>query len=185
MLTPLVLIVLGALCRVVPHPPNAVALGAVALFAGAKLPRRWAWIVPVASMALADLFLDWGTDNATIFTVSRVTIYLTYVAICFLGLAARWLTEKKATLAVLPLSLVASGLFFVTTNFAEWIAGPLKLYPHTLEGLGACYVAAIPFFSNTVLADLAGVTILFGLDAFARWVSAPKAAPAKIELAEI
>jgi hypothetical protein len=170
MMTPLVLIVLGTLCRVVPHPPNAVALGAVALFAGAKLPRRWAWLVPVLSMMLADLILDRGT-NRGLFEISRLTIYGTYVAITFLGLLARRATETRAPLALVPLSLAASGLFFLTTNFAEWIAGPLKLYPITASGLMACYTAAIPFFGNTVAADLAGVVVLFGFDALARRVA--------------
>lgn len=185
MTTPLILIVLGALCRILPHYPNAVAIGAVSLFAGAKLPRRWAWIVPIGSMALADIWLDWGTTNATVFTVSRVTIYLTYVAICFIGQFARWLTEHKATIAVLPLSFACSCLFFVTTNFAEWAAGPLKLYPHTFAGLVECYASALPFFQNTVYADLAGVTVLFGLDAFARSLAARKPVAAPAELAEV
>jgi hypothetical protein len=177
MIMPLVLILLGALCRIVPHPPNAVALGAVALFAGTKLPRRWAWLVPVAAMALADIWLDWGHSDRSVFSVSRVTIYGTYIAITFLGILARRARGWTAPLSLGALALSASGLFFLTTNFAEWIAGPLKLYPHTWDGLVACYVAAIPFngsnfFANTVLADLSGVAILFGLDYAARRVAA-------------
>jgi len=184
MTTPLVLIVLGTLCRVVPHPPNAVAIGAVALFAGAKLPRRWAWLVPVTSMVLADLVLDWGS-NRSLFEVSRITIYATYVAITFLGLLARRATEKKAPLALVPLSLAASGLFFLTTNFAEWIAGPLKLYPTTWDGLVACYVAAIPFVQNTVMADLAGTALLFGSDALASRLASARKPKTTVELADV
>ena len=33
-------------------------MGAMALYAGARLPRRWAWLVPVAAMVLSDLVLD-------------------------------------------------------------------------------------------------------------------------------
>ncbi len=183
MTTPLVLIVLGTLCRVVPHPPNAVALGAVALFAGAKLPIRWAWLVPVLSMAFADLILDWGS-NRGVFEVSRLTIYATYIAITFLGLLARRPAGMKSTATLVPLSLAASGLFFLTTNFAEWIAGPLKLYPISSEGLVACYVAAIPFFQNTVLADLAGVSVLFGFDALARHVTARRRPETVVGLAD-
>jgi hypothetical protein len=168
----LVLIFLGVLCRVVPHPPNAVALGAVALYAGAKLPRRWAWVVPIGAMICSDIYLDWGNNIASpIFSVSRFTIYGTYLAIALLGGLTKRQTEKNSLVALVPLSLAGSLLFFVTTNFAEWIAGPLKLYPITAEGLVACYTAAIPFFQNTVMADLLGVGLLFGLDAFARRVS--------------
>jgi hypothetical protein len=31
-------------------------------------------------------------------------------------------------------------------------------------GLGACYIAALPFFGNTLVADLVGTAALFGLD---------------------
>jgi hypothetical protein len=177
MIMSLVLILLGVLCRVVEHPPNAVAIGAIALYAGAKLPRRWAWIVPIAAMVLSDLILDWGHADRPVFTVSRATIYGTYAAITLLGLLARRAKGWSAPLSLGVLSLSASGLFFLTTNFAEWIAGPLGLYPHTWEGLVACYVAAIPFtdhsfFHNTLLADLAGTGILFGLDALAHRVAA-------------
>ena len=186
MATPLILILLGALCRIVPHPPNAVALGAVALFAGAKLPKRYAWIVPVAAMILADVYLDWGSDRSWL-SISRLTIYGTYVAITFLGVLARRVHGKGAPLSLASLSLTASALFFLTTNFAEWFAGPLKLYPMTWEGLVACYVAAIPFVSNTILADLVGTGVLFGFDALAKWVARGRTAKPSpvLELAEV
>ena len=42
---------------------------------------------------------------------------------------------------------------------------PEMTYPRNLAGLLACYVAAIPFIHQTILADLAGTAVLFGLDA--------------------
>jgi hypothetical protein len=36
------------------------------------------------------------------------------------------------------------------------------MYPMTFDGLLACYVAAIPFFWNTVQGDLLYTAILFG-----------------------
>jgi hypothetical protein len=36
------------------------------------------------------------------------------------------------------------------------------MYPHTFAGLSACYVAAIPFFQNTIAGDLFYATLLFG-----------------------
>src|SRR4051794_33744471 len=53
-----ILLVVGAALRIVPHYDNAVPIGALALYAGARLPRRWAWIVPVGAMVLADLVID-------------------------------------------------------------------------------------------------------------------------------
>ena len=53
-------------------------------------------------------------------------------------------------------------LFYVLTNFGMWIAAP-SMYAHTFNGLLECYVAAIPFFRNTLLGDLGYVAVLFGL----------------------
>lgn len=44
------------------------------------------------------------------------------------------------------------------TNFGNW----LLYYPHAVEGFAACYVAAIPFFQNTLLGDAVFAVILFG-----------------------
>ena len=42
------------------------------------------------------------------------------------------------------------------------------IYPRTCAGLAACYVAAIPFFQNTVAGDLFYAALLFGGFALAR-----------------
>ena len=56
----------------------------------------------------------------------------------------------------------ASGsvVFFVSTNLAVWFFG--TLYAKTAGGLAACFVAALPFFRNKMLGDLAFATVLFG-----------------------
>ena len=36
------------------------------------------------------------------------------------------------------------------------------MYPLTLSGLAACYVAAVPFFQNTLAGDLFYSGLLFG-----------------------
>jgi hypothetical protein len=62
-------------------------------------------------------------------------------------------------------TLLGSCLFFAVTNFALWAAG--TSYPRTAAGLAACYVAAIPFFRNSLLGDATYATILFGAWALA------------------
>lgn len=163
--TTVLLVLLGAFSRVLPHPPNAVALGALALFAGARLPRALAILVPLAAMAASDVVLDLGTGRRAI-SATRVTIYATFVVI---ALAGRWARRASAG-RLAAFSLGASTLFFVTSNFVEWAAS--GLYPYTAAGLVLCYVAAIPFFGNTILADLAGTAVLFSLDSLARRLAA-------------
>ena len=74
MLTPVLLIVIGLTSRLLPHPSNAVALGAIALYAGARLPRRLAMFVPVAILVVSDVVLN--TKNGYVFyPASSLTRY--------------------------------------------------------------------------------------------------------------
>ncbi len=164
MTTAILLVLLGAFSRLIPHPPNFVALGALALYSGARLPRRWAWAVPIGAMALSDVFLDLGTGRAAVSLV-RVTVYATFAAIVLAGRRLRRRALHSAG-RLAAFSAGASILFFVTSNFAEWIASPR--YPKSPGGLALCYVAALPFFWSTLAADLLGTAALFGLDSLAR-----------------
>ncbi|MEP6802003.1 MAG: DUF6580 family putative transport protein, partial [Acidobacteriota bacterium] len=74
MTTAVLLTLIGIFSRLLPHPPNAVALGAIALYAGARLPRRFAWAVPLFAMAISDLVLDFGTGRG-VFTPIRAAVY--------------------------------------------------------------------------------------------------------------
>lgn len=162
MTTAVLLVLFGALSRLIPHPPNFVALGALALYAGARLPRRFALLVPLAAMALSDFFLDFGTGRPVL-SLGRLTIYASFAAITLAGRLAR-ARPGPARLGLLSIS--ASTFFFLTSNFPVWARD--ELYPLTPTGLLLCYAAAVPFFWNTLLADLAGTAVFFGLDSLAR-----------------
>lgn len=159
MLTAITLTVLAILCRVaspILHTWNFVPMGAVALYAGARLPRRWAWLVPVSAFVLSDIILDYGTSRPQL---SRWAIYLTIGLTSLLGPIANLPKVGRWLLPVL--SVGGSVLFFLVSNLATWAEG--LLYPVTVQGLVACYVAAIPFFGSTIAADLLGTAVLFGL----------------------
>jgi hypothetical protein len=57
-------------------------------------------------------------------------------------------------------AVAGSVSFFIITNFGMWLFS--GFYPLTPAGLAACYVAAIPFFQNTLAGDLFYATLLFG-----------------------
>jgi hypothetical protein len=159
MLTAITLIGLSIACRLltpVLHGWNFVPMGAVAIYAGARLSRFWAWMIPLAAMGISDLILDYGTQRPE---ATRWIIYATFAAITLIGpVANRW--GKR--LWVLPaLSLSASTIFFITSNLATWAEG--LNYPLTFAGLVDCFVMAIPFYGNTIVADLLGIAFLFGL----------------------
>jgi len=162
MLTAIVLTVVAVLFRLaspILHTWNFVPIGAVALYSGARLPRRWAWVVPVAAFILSDFALDYGTARP-VFDLTRMTVYATIGATTLLGLFAK---RGKNGIWRLPfLSLSGSTLFFLTTNLSTWAQGTVS-YPMTVAGLVACYLAGIPFYLRSILADLVGTGLLFGL----------------------
>jgi vitamin B12 transporter len=160
--TAVLLVLFGAFSRLLPHPPNFVALGAIGLYAGARLPRRWAWTVPIAAMLFSDLVIDLGSGRKVI-TLGRIAVYGSFAVMVVAG---RRLARNARAGRLAALSAGGAVFFFLTTNFAVWVSG--RIYPPTPAGLAAAYVLALPFFWNTLAAELLGTAALFGLDTLAR-----------------
>jgi len=149
MLVILAAIVSAAAMRLVPHPPNFAPLGAMALFSGAYLGRRpVAFAAPLGALLLSDLVLG--------FYPGMIVQYVSVALVVVLGWAA---LKRISALRIGGAALASSCLFFVLTNFGVWLLS--GMYPQTIPGLAACYVAAIPFFQNTVAGDLFFSAILF------------------------
>jgi len=167
---PLVLagmIVLAALSRLLPHPPNFSPVEAVALFGGAYFANKGAAIwVPLVAMFLSDLAL--GLVNGGIYwsyflSAGYLLVYLCIALSSVLGFGLR---GRVSVARVGAYSLVGSVLFFLVTNFGAWLGS--TMYPQTAAGLMAAYVAGIPFFQWTVLGTLFYSALLFGSFAWLR-----------------
>jgi hypothetical protein len=146
-----VAILVAATLRLVPHPPNFTPIGAMALFSGAYLGRKGviAFAAPLGALLLSDLVLG--------FYRGMPTVYFSVALVVIIG----WLSlQRTSPLRIGAAAIASSVLFFVVTNFGMWLSS--GFYPRTLAGLEACYVAAIPFFQNTVAGDLFYATLLFG-----------------------
>jgi hypothetical protein len=49
------------------------------------------------------------------------------------------------------------------------------MYPHTAAGLGACYVAALPFYRNDLLSTTVITVVAFGVPVLVRKVAEQRA----------
>lgn len=141
------------------HLPNFSAVDAVALFSGAYFSRRLlACGVVLFSVWVGDVFLNkMLMHHWVLFYPGCYWQYVSYLLITLLGVRLK--TQVNIQRLVLT-SLYAAIFFFIISNFGVWAGG--MLYPFTVNGLVSCYVAALPFFKNTLCSDLFFTLILFG-----------------------
>ena len=161
------MIVLAALSRLLPHPPNFSPVEAIALFGGAYFAQRHAAIwVPLVAMFVSDLAL--GLVNGGIYAEYFLSagFALVYLCIALSALLGFGLRGRVNAARVVGYSLLGSVLFFLVTNFGAWLGS--SLYPQSFDGLLAAYAAGLPFFQNTVLGTLFYSTLLFGAFAWLR-----------------
>lgn len=148
---------------------NFSPLAAMALFGAAYFNHKWmAFGIPmlalwVSNLVLDNVFLSEFYDGFVLF--GNGGVYLAFVLVGILGL---FMLKKVTPLRVAGASLSASVLFFIVSNFFVWLQG--TMYSMDFTGLVACYVAAIPFFWNTLAGDLFFCALMFGaFEAITYW----------------
>lgn len=154
------IILIASITRLIPHPMNFAPLGAMALFGAAYFGNRgMGLLITMLSWFFTDLILNnfmYPTDGITLFTFFGFFSYASIILIYALG---SLLLQKVTAVRMIVGSLSASVIFFLVSNFGVWLEG--MLYPQTMEGLVACYAAAIPFVKNTLAGDLFYSGVLF------------------------
>jgi hypothetical protein len=153
----IVLAVAALSFRLLPHPANFAPIGALAIFLGARLPRKQSIPIVLGAMFVSDMMIglyDWRLMSVVYGSFALMVLLGSWVGTNF-----KWSKFAFGTAA-------GSVLFYAATNFAVWVLSPW--YPHTIAGLVSCYVAAIPFFRNTILSDMTFGAAFFGAYEFAR-----------------
>lgn len=148
------LIVFAALSRFIPHSLG-IAIGfspimALSIFGGTYIKdKKLSYILPLGLMLFTDIFI--GLHS---------TMWAVYGSIALGVLLGNFLSRKVTAPKIVGASLISSVIFFIITNFAVWMQ--FDMYPHTWDGLAACYIAAIPFFRAALIGDLLWSAVLFG-----------------------
>lgn len=161
----LVLILVAAFSRIIPHPHNFTPVGGIAVFGSYFLGRKiWAFLVPLFSLWLSDLFI-----NNIIYPIQYPQYYEGFTLFgsfwvygsFLLMIPIAWGLLSTFTLPRLALTgFSTASLFFLVTNFGSWLNNPI--YPQNFSGLLTSYIAGLPFFQNTLLGDICYLVILFG-----------------------
>ena len=137
--------VLLGISRIIPHPPNFTPLLAVAVFIPTivKDQELEATLITLGAMFIGDLY--WGLHGFMFWTYASVVFAVMFTALGY----NIWINAISASI-----------VFFIVTNFGVWTAG---YYTYTVQGLIACYIAAIPFFTNTLLGTLFYTALFKGI----------------------
>lgn len=153
------LAIIAVLSRLLPHPANFTAIGAVALFSGTYLPRRWGIVAPLIIMLVTDAVLGFYEPGV------MIGVYGSFLVVGLIG----WYVKRHRQASVVGMAaLSASIIFFVITNFVVWAFTPL--YPHTAHGLFLSYALAVPFFRNMLFGDIIYTAVIFGAYEFGSYV---------------
>lgn len=151
-----ILVALGIVGRLLPHPANFSPVGAIALFGGFYFRKHWRILVPMIIMFISDSVVGFY-DLKIMFAV--------YLCLFVNSVLGTYIKKKRIMIQAASFSFLGAILFFIVTNFSVWFFA--SWYPHTLVGLINCYFLAIPFFFNSLLGDVFFSVLLFGVYALA------------------
>ena len=139
---PISLILLLALSRLIPHPPNFTPIIAVAIMSSYFFRNIYLSLsVLLISMLLGDYFIG--------FYKNMFFVYLSLFLITSIFFKINYKINYKS---LFVFGFFGSIIFFVISNFGVWILG--NLYEKNINGLINCYLLAIPFFKNTLLSTI-------------------------------
>jgi hypothetical protein len=156
------LILVAAFSRLVPHIFNFSPLNAICLFGAAKFSKKWqAFLIPIAACWVSDLFIiNVLYSHHGSFTWFYNGFYWQYASYALITLAGLFIFKKTTTASVLSGVLTSTIIFFIITNFGCFPGNPA--YPQNFGGLMSCYAAGLPFIRGTFFGTLFYSGVLFG-----------------------
>jgi hypothetical protein len=144
------MVALGVCARLVPHPWNFTPIMAIGLFAGSHGKKTSTGVLATLfALVLSDAVLGFYPGFWYVYGAALIPVLL-----------GRLIRNRSGAGAIATVALASSLSFFLITNFMVWATD--QLYPHTMAGLSACYLAGIPFYRNQVLGDAVYTIAIFG-----------------------
>ena len=145
---PISLILILALARLIPHPPNFTPIIAVAIISSYFFKNiNLSLLILLAAMLISDLFIG--------FYENVIFVYASLLLITFVFYK---ISNKINFKSLFIYSFAGSLIFFIVSNFGVWVLGSPGVYDiaydKNFNGLLQCYILAIPFFANTFLSTL-------------------------------
>jgi hypothetical protein len=169
---PVVFVVLAALSRWPGlFPPNFSAFYGLAFCAGAFFPRSAKWWLPLGTLVVTDIALDFYYRS---FRAEQFVCYGVYAGLIWFGTR---FNSRTSFLRLLSCGILGAVAFYLITNTAAWLFSPA--YTKDLAGWiialtrgTAGYPTTLQFFFNTLLSG----GLFTGLFAGAMKLTAPEPA---------
>jgi len=131
------------------------------LFGGAYLKRRDSVWFPISLLATSDVVLTTQIYHMKMGWTQGID-WLGFLAVTLIG---GWLRKSQSVRKIAIAAVAGPTVFFLMSNFGVWLGGHgAHLYPHTWQGLVACYIGASPFYRNSLLSTAVYTALLFGFD---------------------
>jgi len=177
-------------------PMNLSAAYALAFCAGVYFPPRLAWRLPLVTLFVSDLAIDFYyfyAHHVEAFKLIQLINYFVYALLIWMG---RRFSPRASFLKLLSGGILGAILFYLITNTASWLFNPFHNPEYTRTFAGwltaltkgtAGYPPTWEFFRNTVLGGglftglFAGVMKLGEAAESAREKAAPEGAEAASE----
>ena len=178
------LIIMAGSARIVNHEMhlyNFAPVCALGLFSGVVIKdRRIALLLPLLAQLMGDLYFSLFTQWEGFYGIEQVCVYAALLAVTFMGT----FVGQPKPLKVFGYTLAGATAFFLLSNFGVFLSmsfGKTDLYHYGtgFTGLANTYIAAIPFFKNTLIGELSGSILLFGAYYLLQQATLRKAQPAK------
>jgi hypothetical protein len=149
------------------HVPNMVPVGALALWAGAYLGKRFAMPIIVGLLFIGDIGDIARGQYAWQLMAVVYSAMLIYVALG--SVLARHVPEGCWRIGASFIAACAGSIaYFAITNGAVWALSAWTgagWYPKTAAGLASCMIAGIPFWRNDMIINAMGTVLVFGASA--------------------
>jgi hypothetical protein len=135
-------------------PPNFSAFYGLAFCAGAFFPRNVKWWLPLGTLVVTDIALDFYYQS---FSAMQLVNYAAYALIILFGTR---FSHRSRFLKLLAGGIIGAILFYILTNTAAWLFNPFGNPEYTKDlagwlialtkGTGG-YPTTLEFFRNTLM----------------------------------
>lgn len=169
----LVFALLIAICtiyRIIPYEMRPEWLGApqlaLAVFAGSVIKnRKWAFVLPLASMLISDVLMQiLHSFDPSFYAGFYKGQLINYALILSTTVIGFFISERKPA-QILAGAIAAPFVFFLLSNFQVWLGSGGLMRSKTFAGLMQTYIDGIPFLRTSLVGTVLFSGVFFGIKA--------------------